>query len=118
MKIKKEETSLFVPSKLNEFGNNLLVAKPRKKGGGGGQLKFFSIFIARPTRAFTTFESRKAISTVIVIERRDEGGGKILLIQLPPGSKVFSLVVLIKRERVTRDDSFFLFLPDRVSLLL
>lgn len=82
----------------------MLVAKPRKKKGRGRQLKFFSIFIAR---VLTTFESRKAISTVIVIETRE--GRKILLIQLPRGSKLFSLVVLIKRERVTRDDSFFLF---------
>lgn len=72
---------------------------------------------ARSTRVFTTFESGKAISTVIVIESRDGRRGKILLIQLPfPGSKVFSLVVLIKRERATRmPDSFFLFLCSHFS---
>lgn len=40
---------------------------------------------------------------------RDEGGEKNLVDSITPGSKLFSLVVLIKRERVTRDDSFFLF---------
>lgn len=81
------------------------MAKPRKKKGRGRAIKILLDFHRASSHHIRGVEE----SNFNRHSHRDEGGEKNLVDSITPGSKLFSLVVLIKRERVTRDDSFFLF---------